>query len=151
MNTLSPQVMAALHSDCFTTPRPWSATEFADLCESRLVFAIGTAEGFVLGRSIADEAEVLTLAVAPNARCRGLGTQLMHAFLAQAAVRGATTAFLEVASDNPAAIGLYTRLGFAQTGLRKGYFQAPNGQRTDALVLARAIDATASAKPAPLF
>jgi [ribosomal protein S18]-alanine N-acetyltransferase len=151
MSALTAQDMAALHSDCFTTPRPWSAAEFCDLCDSPLVFALGTAEGFVLGRCIADEAEVLTLAVAPNARRGGLGTRLMQAFLAQAAARGATTAFLEVASDNPAAIGLYTRLGFVQTGLRKGYFQAPNGHRTDAFVLARAIDAAASAKPAPLF
>jgi [ribosomal protein S18]-alanine N-acetyltransferase len=149
--TLRAQAMATLHAACFTTPRPWSAAEFQGLCDSPLVFALGSAQGFVLGRCIADEAEVLTLAVDPIARRNGIGRQLMQDFLGEATKRGATTAFLEVARNNPAAIGLYSRLGFVQTGLRKGYFQDPDGRRTDALVLARGLDATAITGPTPLF
>jgi ribosomal-protein-alanine N-acetyltransferase len=116
-----------------------------------LVFVRGSPQGFVLGRCIADEAEVLTLAVDPMARRKGTGRHLMQEFLVEAAKRGATTAFLEVASNNPAAISLYSRLDFVQTGLRKGYFQAPDGLRTDALVLARGLDAAAITGPSPLF
>lgn len=93
--------------------------------------------GFLLGRIVADEAEVLTLAVDPASRRRGIGARLVAAFLAEAAARGAGRAFLEVAADNAAARALYAAAGFAEVARRRGYYRDPAGGAVDALVLAR--------------
>jgi [ribosomal protein S18]-alanine N-acetyltransferase len=60
-------------------------------------------------------------------------------FLYQARLRGAESAFLEVSAENAPAIALYESAGFAKAGLRRGYYQTPEGQRIDALVLVRAL------------
>jgi [ribosomal protein S18]-alanine N-acetyltransferase len=86
---------------------------------------------------VLDEAELLTIAVHPDAQGQGVGTALMADFLKQAAARGAGRAFLEVADDNAAARALYARAGFAAVGRRKGYFSAPGGRKIDAVVMAR--------------
>lgn len=129
--------MAALHALCFTTPKPWSAAEFAGLLGDPLCFALVEAEGFLLGRAVAGEAELLTLAVAPQARRRGIGARLVTRFLYQARLRGAEDVFLEVAESNAAAIALYSGMGFAEAGRRRGYYRAADGRATDALILKR--------------
>jgi ribosomal-protein-alanine N-acetyltransferase len=131
--------MAALHAQVFTVPRPWTESEFAELLQSLHVFAVARAEGFALARVTADEGELLTLAVAPEARRRGAGRALLSEALDLAAERGAVTMFLEVAADNVPALALYKGSGFAQTGRRQGYYRSPEGKRTDALVLTRAL------------
>ncbi len=131
--------MAALHALCFTAPKPWRATEFSALLADPLVFQLTEAEGFLIGRAVAGEAEVLTLAVAPQARGRGMGSRLMTRFLYQARLRGADTAFLEVAAGNSAAIAIYRAHGFAETGRRRGYYRHPDGRAEDALLLSRSL------------
>ena len=103
---MTPAEMAALHAHSFTTPRPWSEAEISDLLASPLVFALTRPGAFLLGRVVAGEAEVLTLAVAPEARRRGLGRKLLARFIYQARLRAAETAFLEVAAGNAAARAL---------------------------------------------
>lgn len=131
--------MAALHGLCFVTPKPWAAAEFAGLMSDPLVFALTEAEGLLLGRAVAGEAELLTIAVAPQARRRGVGARLVARFLYQARLRGAEEAFLEVAAGNTAALALYRAHGFADAGLRRGYYRHPGGQAEDALILRRAL------------
>lgn len=131
--------MAALHGLCFTTPRPWSEAEIADLLASPLVFVRGAAAGFLLGRVVAGEAELLTLAVHPDQRRAGQGRALVQAFLAEARARGAESAFLEVAEANSAARALYAACGFAPAGRRRGYYQRPDGTAEDALILVRSL------------
>ena len=131
--------MAALHAASFTTPRPWSAPEFRSLLADPAVFAETAAGGFALGRAAVGEAELLTLAVAPEARRRGIGRVLLAAFEAKAACRGARACFLEVAADNAAALGLYRGAGYADAGRRPAYFRRPDGSRCDAIVLCRAL------------
>lgn len=92
-----------------------------------------------MGRVIADEAELLTLAVAPPARRQGLGRGLLAHFLDEARRRGATRAFLEVAADNGPACALYQAGGFAEDGRRRGYYRGPDGVVVDALLLSRAL------------
>jgi len=87
----------------------------------------------ILARTIADEAEVLTLAVQPAAQRAGIGRALLSRALATARLHGAVAMFLEVSSTNAAARGLYTGAGFVQVGSRLGYY--PEGG--DALVLRR--------------
>jgi ribosomal-protein-alanine N-acetyltransferase len=131
--------MAEIHAASFITPRPWTACEFAALPDSAGAFLCLAPEGFLWGRSLAGEAELLTLAVAPQARRQGQAAELVRQFLARATETGATTAFLEVAQDNAPARALYAAAGFAQAGRRRGYYTRPGQPPVDALVLTRAL------------
>ena len=132
---MAPEDLARLHAACFTTPRPWSAAEFADLLASRFCFLLTAPGGFLLGRVIADEAELLTLAVDPARRRQGIGAGLLARFAEAAQARGAASAFLEVAEDNAAARALYAAGGWARSGRRRGYYHGPTGAAVDAPIL----------------
>lgn len=132
---MTPAELAALHARVFTTPRPWSAAEFAALLADPLVFLLSEPAGFLLGRVVAGEAELLTLAVAPEARRQGTGARLVQEFLQESARRGAESAFLEVAAPNAAARALYAAAGFAETGRRRNYYRNAEGGAEDALIL----------------
>ncbi len=136
---MTPEAMAALHANCFITPRPWSATEFEALANDPLCFSVIESHGFLIGRAVVGEAEILTLAVDVAARRQGIGARLVQGFLTEARTRDATTAFLEVAANNLAAISLYFWAGFAESGRRKRYYARPGGTPVDALVLSRAL------------
>ncbi|MCM2563496.1 GNAT family N-acetyltransferase [Lutimaribacter sp. EGI FJ00015] len=136
---MTPEALARLHAAAFTHPRPWAAREFAALLESPHVFAVGDGRAFALGRAIAGEAELLTIATDPAHRRHGLGRRTLDAFHAAACERGATTAFLEVAADNAAARALYAGAGYTQTGHRPGYYTPADGPNIDAIVMARAL------------
>ncbi|MCU0826282.1 MAG: GNAT family N-acetyltransferase [Tabrizicola sp.] len=137
---MTPAGLAALHARCFTAPRPWTEAEFAGFLTDPLAFLLIEGDaGFLLGRAVAGEAELLTIAVAPEARRRGLGRKLVGRFLYQARLRNADSAFLEVAEDNAPARALYARAGFAEAGRRLGYYQGPEGRAVDALVLRRVL------------
>lgn len=131
--------MAAVHAACFTTPKPWSAAEIASTLDSDFVFLLTEPAGFLIGRVVAGEAELITLAVDPAARKRGTGGRLVDGFLAEAKLRGAESVFLEVAANNLPAQSLYARKGFEPKGKRRGYYRTPAGERLDALLLMRAI------------
>jgi len=87
---------------------------------------------------VADEAELLTLAVAPELWRGGIGAGLLAACEAGARAEGAARVFLEVAAGNIAARSLYDRAGFRQCGLRPGYYQRLDGSRDDAVVMEKA-------------
>ena len=123
--------LAALHAACFA--RPWNARALHDLLTSG-AFGLYHRDGFVLSRAAGGEAEILTLAVAPYARGKGLGRALLQAAIKEAGRRGAQSLFLEVGADNPSALALYAGLGFAKVGMRKGYYASDSGDK-DALVL----------------
>ncbi len=129
--------LAALHALAFPPGQAWGAEAIALMLEMPGTIGLWQpAEGFVLVRVAADEAEILTLAVIPAARRRGLGAALMRAAMADARAAGAAAMFLEVAESNAAARALYGGLGFAPVGRRPRYYE--NGE--DALVLRRALD-----------
>ena len=125
--------LATLHAEAFDTP--WSAAAFADLLNQPGVQLEAEADGFILIRTVADEAEILTLAVHPSARRRGLGARLVRAAEARAVAAGAERLFLEVAEDNAAARALYAALGFQPMGRRPRYYARPQGPAIDALLL----------------
>lgn len=127
--------MAACHARAFEGQgRAWSAKEFADLLDSPHVFAVGDRRAFALGRAVAGEAELLTIATDPPHRRQGLARDVLSAFEASAAARDVTRVFLEVSAGNAAAITLYRAAGYAETGRRKGYYQTAEG-RKDALLM----------------
>ncbi len=128
-----PAALAALHAEAFDAP--WDAASLSALLTSPGVFAVAEEDGFILIRVVADEAEILTLAVRPAARRGGLGGRLVAAAVVRAAALGAERMFLEVAEDNVAARALYARAGFNEAGRRRGYYARADGSREDALVL----------------
>jgi len=114
--------LAVLHAACFSDA--WDAASIADLLAGPGAFAIHNQDGFVLARIAGDEAEILTLAVAPAARGKGLGRALLQSAIVRAEELGAHALFLEVGADNPHALALYAGLGFAKVGMRKGYYSS---------------------------
>lgn len=92
--------------------------------------------GCALGWVVVDELEISVVAVAPQHRRAGLGRALLSAFLAEAFVRGARTAFLDVRAGNTAALALYRGAGFEETGRRAAYYA--DGE--DAVLMRRALD-----------
>ena len=96
----------------------------------------GKASGFSLVRSVADESELLLIAVLPAQHRQGVGTQLLDHFLDRARDAGVGRVHLEVRDGNPA-VGMYQAAGFIQVGRRRNYYQSPDGDCFDALTLAR--------------
>lgn len=129
--------MASAHAQAFDTP--WDEMDFEDLLDGDGVFGFLVADedpaGVLICRAIAGEAEILTVGVAPWARRRGVALALMTAAIGAARAAGAADMFLEVEVGNAAAVGLYERLGFARTGLRKDYYDRGAAGRADALVM----------------
>jgi ribosomal-protein-alanine N-acetyltransferase len=112
--------LAALHATSF--PESWNADAIRELFAGPGVFAFFLPEGFILARTVGDEAEILTLAVMPQARRRGLGRLLIGAAAHHAQKRGVHSLFLEVAANNIAAQALYQGQGFIAVGRRKAYY-----------------------------
>ena len=140
---LAPDRLAELHAEAFE--RPWTADDFAGLWDAPGALVLGdeTPEGlagFIMLRVAADEAEILTVAVRPTARRRGVGLALIEAAQAASAALGAEALWLEVASDNVAALALYDRAAFDEAGRRRGYYRLANGRSTDAIVMRRALN-----------
>jgi len=100
-------------------------------------FLLTQSGGFLIGRAAGGEAELLTLAVPPEARRQGTGDLLIEAFVHQIALMGAESAFLEVATDNHAALALYAKHGFAEVAERKGYMKGTDGRARDAYIMRR--------------
>lgn len=94
----------------------------------------GEAVGFALMRVIADEAELLLLAVEQNARGQGIGRALLDHFVDVSHQEGATRLHLEVRDGN-SAVALYHAVGFLPAGRRANYYRGPDGDRHDALTL----------------
>ena len=134
--------MAALHALAFPPAEAWGPDAIRLMLAMPGAFgAWAPGGGFILARAAAGEAEILTLAVAPAARCQGLGVALMQAAMAGAVARGALVLFLEVSAENRPAGSLYARLGFAEVGRRRRYY----ADGSDALVLSRPLFATEGA------
>jgi ribosomal-protein-alanine N-acetyltransferase len=135
-------VMAAIHASAFPPRDAWGRDAFALQLELPGCFGLlDAAGGAVLARVAADEAEILTLAVDPAARRRGVGRALLGAALAVAADSGATGCFLEVSAANAPARALYAGAGFRQAGVRRNYYS----DNSDALVLRLDLAADAAA------
>lgn len=134
-------VMEALHQDGFDVP--WSEQSFMDLLAQPNIngWIAGPTNpmGFILIRTAADEAEVLTLAVGASHRRQGLERSLMLYVLRSLKENAVKLWHLEVADDNGAAIALYQSLGFSESGRRAGYYLRPNGH-ADAVLMTKQVN-----------
>jgi ribosomal-protein-alanine N-acetyltransferase len=123
-------LMAALHESCF--PQPWDEVAMATLIASPGTLCLLASivhgsprapAGFLIARKAADEAELLTLAVAPQSRRSGLGKALLKSAMASLGESGAKQLFLEVEDGNEAALTLYRSLGATAVGRRARYYE----------------------------
>lgn len=112
--------LETLHRACFPN-KPWSASDFADLKKSGCDI-IASQNGFVVWRVVADEAEIITICVHPDARKTGIASAMLAIIEADAKKRGATKMFLEVAENNYPARALYQHNGYVQIGIRPKYY-----------------------------
>ena len=120
---------------------PWSTDDFRLALEGELSIRMAEGEGIVCGlvifRTMADEAEILNLAVDSTRRRRGIGSKLMKDALAACKAAKVKKIFLEVRDSNEAARNFYLRMGFTKVGRRHRYYSKPI---EDALVLARTVE-----------
>lgn len=128
-------VLARLHALAFT--ERWGEPAFIELLAMPGALCLlasdgGEPVGFLLARSAADEAEIITIGVQPARRRTGIARMLLHALHTRLG-ESTRRLFLEVAASNLAARRLYEGQGFRQVGFRPAYY--PDG--CDALVLAR--------------
>ena len=134
------EAMAAIERRAFSDP--WSEASFREALTSAWTFGIvaqtgrGVA-GYLIAREVAGTGEVLNLAVAPEARRRGIGGGLLEAGLVALRRRRVTEVFLEVRESNRSAQALYLGRGFRPVGQRAAYYRNP---REDALVLRLAME-----------
>lgn len=134
--------LAVLHAAAFEPPAQWGSRDFlrdAELASRIILVDRALKAGLLVLQVGADEAEILTLAVAPDARRQGVAKALLRAGIASLRQHDVQRVFLEVAEDNAAAIQLYDSLDFAQIGRRKQYYRRMNNDRIDALVLSLAL------------
>jgi len=138
VNPADLDALAEIHASGFDSP--WSAADLRALIEAPGAIALLAKDdrpfAFVLLRAVAGEAEVLTLATAPDRRGEGAAAALMAAAIALAEAAGAQTLFLEVAEDNRPARALYAKLGFEAAGRRRAYYKRGE-TAVDARVLRR--------------
>jgi ribosomal-protein-alanine acetyltransferase len=124
-----------------SNPHPWSEQNFRDAFRSGYLCLIarehGSVSGFAIVRTLVDDAELLLIAVAPNARRGGCGSMLLAEIAMRMKTQGKLTLHIEVRSSNQGAISFYLARGFVRTGLRKAYY--PSGvlgnQREDAVLM----------------
>lgn len=133
--------LAAIHASAF--PRPWSTLDFERMLGERGIVADGLflgratkPSGFVLSRIVLDEAEIITVAIAPEARGKGHARALLTHHLDALSRRGVARVHLEVEEGNGPAIALYRRAGFRETGRRAGYYHKADGAKASALTMA---------------
>ncbi len=140
-------IMAALHAASFA--KPWDEAAMAQfIAAPEAVCLIATAHeeesrvpaGFLIARRAADEAELLTLAVAPTCRRAGLGRALLASAMTMLKEAGAVRLLLEVEEGNEAALRLYRSLGGEPVGRRPGYYEGG----ADAAILSLALSSPAA-------
>ena len=132
--------LAAIHGSAFA--RAWSALEFERLLAEGGALADGLfigrgrePDGFILSRRAADEAEILSIALAPEARGRGCARPLLAHHVQQLLQAGVRAVHLEVEEGNAPALALYRRFGFCEVGRRPAYYAKPDGGRARALTM----------------
>ena len=112
--------LAELHKQCFPD-KPWSASDFADLKKSGCEI-IASNNGFIVWRAVADQAEIISIGVAPNARRQGIAETMILLMEQELKKSSVVNVFLEVNEVNVPAKNLYKKMGFLPTGTRPKYY-----------------------------
>ena len=135
MNQTHVSQVAALEKICFHTP--WSENSIASELKNELALWLVAVEedcvvGYVGSQTVFPETDMMNIAVAPERRREGIAEVLVDSLVVELKRMGSTSLTLEVRASNAPAIGLYTKKGFHEVGLRKNYYRNP---KEDALIL----------------
>ena len=135
MNLSHVSQIAELEKLCFSDP--WSEKSIASELENSLSLWLvfeenGAVLGYIGSQSVYPESDVMNLAVAPNARKRGIAQALVCELTERLKAQKMQSLTLEVRASNEPAISLYTKLGFAVIGRRPRYYVNP---KEDALIM----------------
>lgn len=129
LSTATPTELAKLHRECFG-PEAWSEAMLASSLGLKTSFGwcVKTHDakkyaGFILCQRAADEAEILTLCIAPMFRRHGMAKKLVEKLIRHAKTHGINRIHLEVAADNLPALRLYESCGFSRNSARKNYYR----------------------------
>ena len=136
--SMTPEALSAIHKAAFPE-RPWSPQTIEGFVNRPGVHLFEAEQGFLLVQALRPEAEILTLAVHPDMRRRGVGKGLVEGLIIWAGQARMERIVLEVATDNDPARALYAKLGFCEIGRRKGYYKRKGGTAVDAVIMARAV------------
>lgn len=133
--------LSRLHIAAFSTEQGWKPKEFKELLEiffHHIVICCdfeNKIQGFLLYSVIVDEAEIITFSVDPCFQKKGIGREIITAFIDHMRKQRVKTVFLEVAEDNLSAIKLYTRFNFFLNGRRSKYYD----NKVDALLMKKTL------------
>lgn len=117
--------------ECVSFPDPWSVPMLrAHLRGTVNQFLVAlehdTVVGYAIAHVVADESELLNIAVHPDRRGHAIGAALLDTLLDRCRQRGATSMVLDVRESNTPARTLYERRGFVTVGRRRRYYQHPD-------------------------
>lgn len=134
------KILYLIHKECF--PIYWKEQEISDMLltsgtQGWLASIGGKPAGMLMTRAQFEQAEILTIAVMPTARKRGVAAKLMAEAEKALAGAGVKKIFLEVAENNAQALGLYRKIGYGEVSRRAGYYRQAEGPAIDALVMAK--------------
>ena len=136
---MNPFEMAKLHSLSGSQTRPWSEIEYKKLLETTTSRLFYTENGFLVGRVIERDAEILNVVIHPDYRRLGKASKLICMFEKEAKNAGSSRCFLEVAESNNSARKLYTGLGYSKVGQRDNYYKFIDGRTDNAAILSKEI------------
>ena len=127
--------IAELEKLCFNDP--WSENSIASELNNRLSLWLVAVEhetvvGYVGSQTVIGETDMMNIAVHPDYRKQGIGTELIRLLIDELRAMGSHSLMLEVRASNEPAISVYQKLGFAEVGRRKNYYRNP---KEDALIL----------------
>jgi len=125
--------------ECEAFSDPWTKDSILyEICDENAVFLAAITRNTVVGyasmRHILDEGHISNIAVSPEFKGQGAGSLLMEGLIKEARRLKITAMTLEVRESNKAAINLYKKYGFAQEGIRRGFYSYPN---EDAIIMWR--------------
>ena len=136
---MTPFEMAKLHLMSGSLTRPWSESEYKNLLATETIRFFYVENGFLIGRLIGSDAEILNVIVHPKYRRLGKARYLIGKFEKEAKNVGSSRCFLEVAESNSSAKELYKALGYLKVGQRNNYYKFVDGRKDDAAILSKEI------------
>ena len=136
---MTPFEMAKLHLLSGSLTRPWSESEYKILLSTDTIRFFYVENGFLVGRLIGPDAEILNVIVHPKYRRLGKARYLIDKFEKEAKEEGSSKCFLEVAESNSLANKLYQSLNYLSVGKRKNYYEFVDGRKDNASILAKEI------------
>ena len=134
---------AVLRLETLAYSHPWTEGIFCDCLRVGYCCWVMAGKEGIVGYGVmsvaAGECHILNLCVHPGMQRRGLGRRILRRLLAIGRSHNADSVFLEVRISNRSALALYSREGFCEVGIRRGYYPGAGG-REDAVIMARALD-----------